>query len=279
MQKDTKLNILVIFTSYNRKQKTEECIRSLSSGNSTCNFSFIVVDDNSSDGTVEILNELKHEYDIHVINGNGKLFYSGGMRAGMDYALASGFNNYDYLFICNDDVKFYTNCLEKMINQSLEQNNAVIVGAMQDSLGNQSYGAVKYTKGIKYKKTNITEWTVDCDTFNANGVLIPYIAFKRTGSFDNHYIHSLGDFDYGISLTRNGFKIHSSKEFVGLCENNSLKGQWNDNSLPIHIRFKKKEDIKGAPIKQWFYFLNKNFSLITAIQYSISPYIRILLGR
>ena len=58
-----------------------------------------------------------------------------------------------------------------------------------------------------------------------------------------------------------------------------MSGGWLDNSLSRKERFKKKESIKGAPMKQWFYFLRKNFGLVEAVRGGITPYVRILIGR
>ena len=268
--------VLVIFTCFNRKEKTERAIQKIVKGNPECCFKFIIVDDNSTDGTQQMLKSMKNEFDINVLEGNGNLFYSGGMRLGMDYALLNC--SADYLLMMNDDVDFMEGSIQKMIHQSKEQNDSIIVGAMVDENGMYSYGAIKYVRGFKYRRVDLKEWKIDADTFNANGVIIPFKAFIETGKIDEYYIHSLGDFDYGLELRRNGWKIHVSKEYVGLCNNNSRKGTWTDRALPRKVRIQKKEDPKGAPTKQWFYFLKKNFGLLYAVKGVITPYIRIILG-
>lgn len=291
------MRIVAVFTCFNRKARTQNCIHTLIRGNPGCEFTFVAVDDNSTDGTGEMLEALQKEgYDIRLLKGNGRLFYSGGMRLGMEYVLESAAgkedNNasndtssdasndiYEYLLMLNDDVVFYENCIEKMAVQSKEQGNAVIVGAMCDRKQHMTYGAVKYTGGIHYRKLAISEWGVPADTFNANAVLIPYEAFWEVGAMDGHYIHSLGDFDYGLSIKRAGYTIHSSKEYVGDCERNPSTGGWQDVSLSRYERIRKKESVKGAPTRQWFYFLKKNFGLLTAVKGCVTPYIRILLGR
>ena len=96
---------------------------------------------------------------------------------------------------------------------------------------------------------------------------------------DEHYIHSLGDFDYGLSLKENGAKIYSSDHYVGTCNRNSIKGTWLDKSLPLKKRIALKETIKGAPAKQWFYFLKKNFGIGKAMVFTVTPYINLILGR
>lgn len=273
------MKILAIFTCFDRKEKTEHCIRTLVSGNPNYSFTFIVADDDSTDGTREVLADMKNKYDIHLLQGTGNLFYSGGMRLGMKYALENIWNSYDYLLMINDDVSFYDGCIEILAQQSKEKQGAVIVGAMCNESGEMSYSAIKYTQGIKYRKMSLDECNVQADTFNANCVLIPYEAFKKIGAMDSHYVHSLGDFDYGLELKRNGYRIYVSKEFSGVCNNNSNRNTWTDRSLSRKDRIRKKENVKGAPTKQWFYFLNKNFGIIMAIKASCTPYLRILLGK
>ena len=118
------MNIIVIFTCHNRKDKTETCIHTLVSGNPACRFTFVVVDDNSTDGTAELLERLKSKHDIRVLHGNGSLFYSGGMRLGMEYTLEQCGQAYDYMLMVNDDVVFFQNAIEKLVAQSREIGRA-----------------------------------------------------------------------------------------------------------------------------------------------------------
>ena len=65
------MEITVILTCFNRKEKTQACIRELVEKNAACSFTFVVVDDNSSDGTVEVLQEMQKEYDIRLLQSDG----------------------------------------------------------------------------------------------------------------------------------------------------------------------------------------------------------------
>lgn len=272
------MEVITLMTTYNRKCYTQKCLESIVNDNNKINFSFVVVDDNSNDGTKEMLNELKEQLNIEIISGSGNLFYSRGMSLGMDYIISKN-KDCDYILLVNDDVSFFENCIEKLVAQSIEQENSIIVGATCDSKGILSYSAVKYSKGIKYNKVPCSEWNIKADTFNANCVLIPYKAFLEIGAMDKNYIHSLGDFDYGLSYLRKGYNIYVSKEYVGVCNNNTIEGTWLDTKLSVKERILKKEHIKGSPFKQWFYFLKKNFGITRAIFSSITPYIRILLRK
>lgn len=274
------MKVAALFTCFNRKEKTETAIRSLVEGNPQIEFSFIVTDDNSNDGTPEMLQGLKKEgYCITCIHGDGNMFYSGGMRAAMALLIDGKDHNCDYVLLMNDDVAFAERAVEKLAEQSEKKRSAVIVGVTCDSNGKYSYGAIQYTKGISYIGRGIEFSNTVCDTFNANCVLIPWKHFEKSGGMDSHYIHSLGDFDFGLTLKRNGAEIYPSQEYVGVCNPNSSKNSWRDPNVPRMQRIKKKESPKGLPVGIWFYFIRKNFGLWLAIEKTITSYARILIGK
>lgn len=269
--------ILVILTCFNRREKTIKCINSLVNGNPQLKFSFVVVDDNSSDGTVEELNKL--QYDITILSGNGNLYWAGGMRKGIEYCHDNKIDC-DYVLYVNDDVDFYNGAIEKLIIQ--ENNNGfVIVGATCDDAVELTYGALKLETGKKKGQYFPVQprFKGCCDTFNMNCVLMPKTIFDKMGNLDIAYQHALADLDYGFKISRSGYEIYISENYVGVCQTNSIEGTWQDMSLKRMDRLKRKESIKGSPFKPWFYYLKKNFGLMFAIKYSISPYVRIMLRK
>ena len=273
------MKVVTVFTCYNRCNKTRRCIETLVKGNPTCEFIFVAVDDNSIDGTLDMLESMKDSYAINIIKGTGSLFYSRGMRLGMQYVLDNLKESFDYLLMVNDDVDFYQHSIEKMIKQTSEFPNGVIVGATCSKRNKLTYGAIKFEKGIKYHTVEIQNYKNPADTFNANCVLIPFHAFKQVGPIDEHYIHSLGDFDYGLMLKNRGYEIISTNYYVGVCEDNALTNTWKNTNFSRKKRIRIKESPKGLPSKQWFYYLKKNYGILHAIKGCITPYIRIIIGK
>ncbi|MCR4922850.1 MAG: glycosyltransferase, partial [Lachnospiraceae bacterium] len=266
-------SITVILTCFNRCSKTTGCIKSINNKNPENRYRFIVVDDKSKDSTLSSLDQMSKEgIDIVIINGSGNLYYSGGMRLGIEYALNN--TDSDFYLMINDDVSFYDNIIDKMVRDYssylASEGPAVFVGCTLGNDGKFTYGGIKYDKGINYSKIGPDE-DCFCDTFNANCVLIPKDIFKSSPNIDPVFIHSLGDFDYGMTISANGNRIITYHEFVGICEKNSQKGGWYDKKLSIAERIKAKEDPKGAPFKPWFFYLKKNFGLMSALIHSITP--------
>ncbi len=283
-----KTRILGLATCYNRKEKTVKAIRDLVNGNPGCEFKFIITDDNSSDGTPEAISTLEN---VTVVHGNGNLFYSGGMRAAIAKALEQGneelTNGYDCAFLFNDDVDFYEGSIDRILDEaqktSPDRETAILVGPTCELDGSSlSYGGIARKSNFRPKFRKVMAepgQLLKVDTFNANCVLVPTALFVKTGNMDPVYNHSLGDFDYGYMLAKQGGEIYVTGEYVGVCPFNSEEGTWNDPKLPRKERFKKKESIKGVPFGEFFHYLLKNYNLLTAIIYSFSPYVRILIGK
>lgn len=270
------MKILGLMTCFNRREKTVTSIKKLIQGNPNIEFKFIVADDASSDGTREALQQF---HQITVLDGTGNLYYSGGMRLAIKSALDST-ENYDYCLLFNDDVEFEDRAIEKMI--SFGKGNEILVGPTYDSNGKLSYGGVIKKSKIR-PDFDIIDGTSNraksCDTFNANCVLIPWGIFECLGNMDSKYSHSLGDFDYGFKASRKGYPIWVCDFFVGECSDNPVMDSWRDTGLSRKERLKRKESPKGLPRKEWWHYLRTNYSIFTAVIYSLTPYIRIFIGK
>lgn len=267
------MKILAIFTCFNRRELTKRSLETLAK-NTDVSFDFVAVDDNSMDGTREMLKE--QPYQIDVIRGDGNLFWNGGMYRAIEY-VKENHADYEYYMLMNDDTKFFEGIFDEMLPHL--RKDAVMVGAICGDHGELSYGGIKYRgKGIKYDKLGPEGAGVNCSTFNANCAVIPHDIFMRAG-IDPYYKHSIGDFDYGLQISRQGYEIRIYPKYVGQCNDNSLLQTWQDPALPRKLRLKLKESRKGLPFDDWFHFLHKNFGLGTAIVRSLTPYIKILIGR
>ena len=80
-------SVAVLVTCFNRMQITLRCLRDLTKEplSSTLSLSVYLVDDASTDGTREaVCSEFPA---VHLLNGNGHLFWGGGMRLAFGEAL------------------------------------------------------------------------------------------------------------------------------------------------------------------------------------------------
>lgn len=269
------IKVLGIFTCYNRKEKTQYCLESLIKGEPNVEFSFIAVDDKSTDGTPQMLSRYSN---VQIVSTEGNCFYSGGMRYGIARA-KDQCEEFEWVLLLNDDVKFYPRSIEHLLNLSVGRKE-ILVGATCDEKGELSYGGVLRRSRSKpdFDIVMSDKEKIYCDTFNANCVLIPADIFKQLPNIDAAYTHSLGDFDYGLEAHKRGIAIIVSDFFVGECKDNLKKGTWRDTSLTRRERIRRKEEPKGLPSGEWFYFVKKHFGFLSACYSSITPFVRILTG-
>ncbi|MCR5128051.1 MAG: glycosyltransferase family 2 protein [Lachnospiraceae bacterium] len=270
--------IAVLMTCHNRKEHTTACIRSLTEGGAGVALQFVVVDAGSTDGTKEALRELAAEgLQIRHIHAPEDLFWNGGMRIAMRYA-AKYMKDCAYVLLVNDDVKFYPGTVSSLIARLTQYRTDAVVGATKDRQGQQSYGGVRQKSKYlaRYELIPPSAEPEQCDTFNCNCLLLTYDCFRRMGNLDPTYVHSMGDYDYGLKLKHRGATVINTADFVGECDDNDVSGSWKDRNLDRKTRLKRKEGPKGLPRKDWYHFVRKNYSFPAAVYHSMTPYLRIL---
>ena len=257
--------IVVVMTCHNRKNKTVNCLAKLHDGNTKYLYHHIVVDAGSTDGTAQAVEAADYS-DVQLVNAEPTLFWNGGMYRGIDEGMKHA-DEYDYMLLVNDDVDFAPGIIDTLVDyaERPEKKGSVIVGPTCSDKGEFSYGGILYNSR--------------CTTFNANCTLIPMDIMRTVKNVDPYYKHSMGDFDLGFRITRMGRRIYVMPEYVGTCNDNPLEGSWQDTALGIRKRIKLKESCKGLPFKDWFHYLHKNFGFLTACVRSVTPYIKIFIGK
>lgn len=227
------LNIAVLITCHNRKEKTIKCLLSLYNqcGLGT-NFIFDVflVDDGSLDGTSEAIRLQFPE--VKIINGNGKLYWNRGMY--LAWQKASLTKDYDYFMWLNDDTFLFKNAMEILMFKLLP--NSIICGVTKSSItGRITYG------GRLNKSNNLlipNGYYQNVDYCNGNCVIVPRNVFNKLGNLDPIFQHALGDFDYSRRAIKHCFEVLISSDYIGFCEINDSVPRWLNNSNNVIKRLK-----------------------------------------
>lgn len=268
------MRLAIMFTCFNRKEKTLRCIESLYKQRNIPQFDLYVCDDNSSDSTVEAIRE-KFPNTI-ILKGSGSLFWTRGMYKVMKAANEVG---YDYYLMVNDDVEFIDTMWISMYEPFSEYRTLGVVGCtLSQSTLKQTYGGSKFFKDrwnyyIGPMLAPAEGYFVECDLANWNCFLISQEVVKRVGIIYPVYEHAMGDFDYSFRMRRKNIKIVLAKQFVGYCETNGIEGSFKDSTLPRKTRLKKLFQPNGLPIKSWFYF-TKSYYGHTWFRNFLVPYIK-----
>lgn len=268
------MNIAVLITAHNRRDKTTTCLESLRGQASLAalgiSLHVFLVDDGCTDTTVAAALELWPEANI--LGGDGSLYWCGGMRKAWEAAAQT---NPDYYLLLNDDAFLYPIALQDLLAISpTPQTTAIAVGAICDPhTGEWTYGGLQSDKPF----LDNADSPRLCRTMNANCALVPRAVYQNIGMFFHAYQHAMGDMDYGLLASKRGISVLETSTFIGECKRNDAVGTWRDKSLPQSERLKRLVSDKGLPPRDWYYYCRRNCGLLW-IRYFVSPYLRVLLG-
>ena len=266
-------------TCYNRRNTTLTCLQALYQQDAI--FDVFLIDDGSSDGTTDAVKS--HYPEVNILEGNGNLFWVGGMRLAFAEALKV---NYEYYLWLNDDTLLEPDALPNLLNahQLLTQRgyqNSIVVGSVKDPVtGKYTYGGrVRSKRRFSHTFENVepAKEPKECETMQGNIVLIPHVVAEKVGNLDIAFTHQRGDLDYGLRARKLGCSIWVAPEYLGTCPQNSVRGSWVDTNLPIHKRWQKVFQVKGFPLREWTIFTKRHSGPFWFIYWTF-PYIRAVIG-
>jgi len=253
------MEIAVLLATFNRKEKTLSCLNSLFNQDikTQLNLSVYLTDDNSSDGTAQEVNAKFPS--VHVFNGNGSLFWAGGMRNSWGHACKS---NADYFLLLNDDTLLKQNCLMDLLAYfKKNEEDAIIVGSTSDQLtGKISYGGHKLYHPKKVPCYNVFSETeyLECDMANANIMLVPRNIVNQIGILSSSFTHSIADFDYTLRAKKAGYKTIVAPGILGYCIDDNLNEE-KRNNRNLRQRIAHLKSPKGLAYKEYMGFISTHF--------------------
>ena len=146
--------IFAILPVRNRKNITLSCIASLKELIIPDGYvlHIIVVDDASTDGTVQAI--IDKYPDILIIEGDGSLYWGGGICAGMKLAQQK---KGDFIWWLNDDLEVTKTCLCELISASESNKKGIYVGVVLDDCGVPIYGGIKRKSFFVFSRQSFSE--------------------------------------------------------------------------------------------------------------------------
>lgn len=268
------MNVAVLITVFNRKQKTLECLDRLFNQDFTekCEIEVYLTNDGCTDGTSEAV-QLQYP-SVHIINGDGNLFWNRGMYVAWCEAEKT---QHDYYLWLNDDTILFDDAIGHLLMLSKEKDDkAIIVGTTLDSGKNKiTYGGFDQYGCLITDIKGITE----CHTWNGNIVLIPQYVYEHVGKNDPIFHHAIGDTDYGLRALKIGIISYLSDRPSGICDLHLSIPKWKDPAVPLTKRFKYlyMPGGNGSNPIQFFIFKRRHYGLIKAIGTFISNHLHTLL--
>jgi GT2 family glycosyltransferase len=200
-------DLTVIIPNYNGKELIVECLHSLQKQKYK-DFEVIVVDNGSSDGSVDIITNKFPKVTLISLEKN----------TGFAHAVNIGIKNSEtpYVFLLNNDTELDPDCLMKLLNTAKEKKDVGFVTAKfldfhdrtkiqnaTDQIDVVGHLIIKGENRIDSPEFNITGYTF---LASGGGTLIKREVFETIGFFDDDFFFYMEDADFFLRAQIGGFK-------------------------------------------------------------------------
>jgi glycosyltransferase involved in cell wall biosynthesis len=223
------VKVAIIIPVHNRQQYTQAILsqihQQLPQLESPDLMKTIVVDDGSTDGTSEMVQQQYPQ--VHLLKGDGSLWWTGAIVKGMEYAIAT--LNADYIVWLNDDIALAENFLINLSNlcHSNQYKEAVVGGIIRDKTYPNwvVYSGTKQGQPLRDINCFSPTSELEVNLLSGNIVVIPRAVITKVG-YPNATLfpHHGGDFEYIKLVKQNQFKIISTSQLQAFTnyESNDL---------------------------------------------------------
>lgn len=226
-----KYNIAVILTCYNRREKTLSCLDGLylaqeKYSDADISLSIYLTDDGCSDGTSQAVKACFSDKEITILQGDGTLFWAGGMRLAWNEALMKN-PQWDFYLLLNDDTTPMENMFYELFNAHTFSLNKKGVPGVYSGVTTDLYDdtIITYGGSVWVNRFLGTDRRVipngvpqEVDKTNANILLIAREVVDKIGIFYSGYHHGAADYDYSIQAKKAGFSALITASPCGKCE-------------------------------------------------------------
>jgi len=206
--------IYVVVPVHNRRALTERFLECLAR-QTFRNFTVIVVDDGSTDGTAELVRDKFPEAIL--LRGDGNLWWSGATNLGIRHALKIASEN-DALLIINDDLEVDPIYLDRLCDVWRSHPNTLIGSVVVDlsSPDRILYGGETLNRWLAKSRwlnagKRLTEFAPDhrvkVSVLNGMGTLVPASVFRDVGLYDEKHFQQGGDDEFSARASDKGYSL------------------------------------------------------------------------
>ncbi|WP_187229997.1 glycosyltransferase family 2 protein [Ligilactobacillus salivarius] len=260
-----KYNVGVVVVTYNRKELLRECLEEIESQTYPVNKIFII-DNNSTDGTFELLkNTFLKDKNIVYKRLDENIGGAGGFYEGIKLAMESN-ENFDFLWIMDDDTIPYKDSLETLIEGYDEQDRvsylaSCVRGEKNEPMNVPVIDDTRTANGYSDWYFKLRDKKIKIKTATFVSILITINAIKKVGlPCKNFYIWG-DDTEYTTRLTSN----YGNAYMIG----NSWVSHKRKNAQALSIMTEVNKD----RIDNYFYHYRNNM-IVTGLYAKNSVYTR-----
>ncbi|MDH7480790.1 MAG: glycosyltransferase family 2 protein [Armatimonadota bacterium] len=186
-------SVAAIVLNWRTPELTSQCVESLLTSDFDGVLSIIVVDNNSEDGSVDLLKE-RFGNRIAVIENKENLGYAGGMNVGISRAMEIGAK---YVFLLNSDIKLDSCALAELYRAAEEHPDGVFFGPRIFDIGKPDdqwfiggrwdwlQGTIRIVRGYANKKLPLDPWKIEF--VNGAAMFARMSCIQNIGMFDERF--------------------------------------------------------------------------------------------
>lgn len=274
--------VSIIIPVFNGIDYTQKCITNLRAGISRTgseeySVNIVIVDDGSRDGTSDWIKSQSLK-NVYLLNGDGNLWWSGGVNVGVKYALQT--LHADYILLWNNDVTAHESYFTELFELLNSENSyRTILGSKiytdSDLKTVWSMGGIfnpftgkKYMLGMFAKDSGEFQKPVSVDWLPGMGTVIPVSVIEKTGYWDNvnfPQYHGDSDFTYRAKLNHFDIVVYPQLKIWNDTTNTGIRHNLNFSKL-----YKQLFDIKSN------YNIRKNLIFYRKYAKSLRAYLPLL---
>jgi N-acetylglucosaminyl-diphospho-decaprenol L-rhamnosyltransferase len=206
--------IHIVVPVHNRKALTERFLGCLDQ-QTFRNFTVTVVDDGSTDGTSELIQN--RFPDVSVLRGDGNLWWSGATNMGIRHVLRHASEN-DAVLIINDDLEVDPIYLDRLYGVWRDHPNTLIGSIVVDLddpdrifCGGETlsrwFAKSRWLNTGKRLSAFSSSHCVKVSLLNGAGTLIPVPVFHEIGLYDEKHFQHGGDTELPIRASNKGYSL------------------------------------------------------------------------
>jgi GT2 family glycosyltransferase/glycosyltransferase involved in cell wall biosynthesis len=217
----------IVIVTYNNKDINQLCLETLFGRMEWPNFEVIIVDNASSDGTVELLREAEQTYpNLRVIYNDRNLGFAPANNLGL--RLAAG----DYIALLNNDTVLPRGWFSALARHLAARPSIGMIGPVSNAVGNEAKIDVGYTDvrdmpawSAKYVRAHDGE-TFPIPMLGMFCVVMRAGVFERVGFLDERFVIGMfEDDDYSRRLRDLGYEL--------ICARDAFVHHWQKASFRL----------------------------------------------
>jgi len=257
--------VSIIILNYNGQKYIRRCVETVLKSEYD-NFELLIVDNNSSDNSFDIVKSEFHDARIRLVRNNRNLGFASGNNLGANYARG------EYIVLLNVDTEVHSKWLTELV--AVMQSDLTI-GAAQakllslddksifDSAGDYlDFYGFSFRRGGDWVEKDSGQYDNIKDIFSARGaaVITRKEIVQQIGLFDDDYFLSFEDIDFCWRVKLYGKRVTFVPNSIVYHKGAGISSQVSDNITNMHAT------------KNIIMTMIKNYNRVHMIKFAIIPH-------